>query len=75
MGIFLLMAVYILLADMKKYTLIICLFLMAVNAYAQQGDPGMPGGDPDVPIDGGVGLLLLAGAAYGVKKIKDNDRR
>ena len=44
---------------------------MTINAYARQGDPGMPGGDPDVPIDGGIGLLLLAGAAYGVKKIKD----
>jgi hypothetical protein len=65
------MAVYISLADMKKYTLIICLFLMIMNANARQGDPGMPGGDPDVPIDGGVGLLLLAGAAYGVKKIRD----
>jgi hypothetical protein len=65
------MVVYISLADMKKYTLIICLFLTTMNAYARQGDPGMPGGDPDVPVDGGIGLLLLAGAAYGVKKIKD----
>jgi len=48
---------------------------MTMSAYARQGDPGMPGGDPDVPVDGGVGLLLLAGAAYGVKKIKDTIRR
>ncbi|WP_285060035.1 PID-CTERM protein-sorting domain-containing protein [Pedobacter ginsengisoli] len=46
-----------------------------MNACARQGDPGMPGGDPDVPIDGGTSLLLLAGAAYGVKKIKDIIRR
>lgn len=27
--------------------------------------------DPDVPIDGGIGLLLAAGAGYGLKKIRD----
>jgi hypothetical protein len=60
---------------MKKYALIICLFLITVNVNARQGDPGMPGGDPDVPLDGGAGLLLLAGAAYGIKKIKDANRQ
>lgn len=30
-----------------------------------------PGGGPDVPIDGGLSLLLAAGAAYGVKKYRD----
>lgn len=33
-------------------------------------DPGLPGDDPDVPIDGGVSLLLAAGAVYGLKKIR-----
>lgn len=31
-----------------------------------------PGGGPDAPIDGGLSLLLAAGAAYGVKKYRDN---
>jgi len=35
-------------------------------------DPGFPGGDPDVPIDGGVLVLLIAGACYGLKKIRSN---
>lgn len=37
-----------------------------------QGDPG---GDPDAPIDGGLSLLLAAGAAYGVKKYRDNKKQ
>lgn len=30
-----------------------------------------PGDDPDLPIDGGVGLLIAAGVGYGVKMAKD----
>jgi hypothetical protein len=29
-----------------------------------------PGGGPDVPIDGGLSLLLAAGSAYGIKKYR-----
>ena len=32
---------------------------------------GDPGGGPDAPIDAWLGVLLVAGAAYGVKKYKD----
>lgn len=33
-------------------------------------------GNPDsVPIDGGASILLAAGAAYGVKKIRDNRKK
>ena len=32
---------------------------------------GQPGAPPATPIDGGLGLLLAGGAAYGVKKIRD----
>lgn len=34
--------------------------------------PGDGGDNPDVPIDGGLGLLLAAGVGYGVKKYRDN---
>lgn len=44
--------------------------LMSATAYAQG-----PGFDDDVvdevPIDGGVSALVIAGAAYGAKKLKD----
>ena len=39
------------------------------------GNPDDPGGDPDAPIDGGVGILVAAGVAYGVKKIRDERRK
>jgi hypothetical protein len=44
-------------------------FPLLVNA---QGDPG---GDPDVPIDGGLSILLGAGVGYVVKKGFDRKKR
>lgn len=42
-----------------------------------KGNPGFPGGDPEqeVPIGGGGGAALLAaaGAAYGIRRLGDND--
>jgi len=45
---------------------VLFLFLALPHITRAQGPP-----DPDdVPIDGGLGLLLAAGAAYGVKKYR-----
>ncbi|WP_214229007.1 PID-CTERM protein-sorting domain-containing protein [Pedobacter sp. B4-66] len=55
---------------LKKQTLIILLILLNSTAMAQGDDPGLPGNDPDVPLDGGISLLLAAGAVYGIKKIR-----
>lgn len=53
-----------------KYLLIILLMLSSTLSMAVQADdPGLPGGDPDLPVDGGITLLLIAGAIYGIKKI------
>lgn len=41
------------------------LFLL-IPAFAQPGPP------PATPIDGGLGLLLAAGGAYGIKKLRDH---
>ncbi len=52
----------------NKYLTILCLVVMLafpVLAHAQGPDPG---GDPDVPIDGGLSLLLAAGVSYVAKK-------
>lgn len=50
-------------------TLYFLLIIIAVPAIVNaQIDPG---GDPDAPIDGGLGVLLLAGVGYGVKKYRD----
>jgi len=54
---------------MKKYALVIALLFINIQANAHD-DPGLPGDDPDVPLDGGMLLLLLAGAAYGSRKVR-----
>ena len=48
------------------------LALLPVICFAQLGDPA---GDPDAPIDGGVGILIAAGVGYGVKKYKEANRK
>ena len=45
--------------------------LIATCAFAQAA----PGAPPATPIDGGLSLLLAAGGAYGVKKLRDSRRR
>lgn len=34
-------------------------------------NPPEPGGDPGAPIDGGLSVLLAAGAGYGLKRSRD----
>ena len=53
-------------------------FSLAASADPDPGDPPTgPGGDPptdpdaEVPFDGGLTLLLAAGAAYGTKRAVD----
>jgi hypothetical protein len=53
-----------------KLMILIPLFVLYANA-----QPGDPGGDPDIPIDGGVSILLAAGALFGMKKIYDVTKR
>ncbi|RYU78452.1 PID-CTERM protein-sorting domain-containing protein [Hymenobacter persicinus] len=52
--------------------------LLAAPAARAQG-PGnggpRPGAVTDVPVDGGASLLLAAGAAYGLKKLRRRARR
>jgi hypothetical protein len=61
---------------MKKLMIFLAalLFFGVMNLYAPPGDPGggPGGGDPPVgaPIDGGAVVLLIAGAAYGARKLK-----
>jgi hypothetical protein len=51
-------------------TLLIMIFLPSV-LHAQ--DPG--GGPDDVPVDGGLGILIAAGVGYGVKKYRNEWRK
>lgn len=69
---------------MKKLlkSLVIAGFLLApVAGFSQEADRGPDAGKPidggggDVPIDGGLSLLLAAGVGYGAKKVYDKQKR
>lgn len=51
---------------MKKIFTTLCLLTLVIVAFAQPGNPSNP-----VPLDGGISLLIAAGAAFGAKKIYD----
>ena len=52
--------------------LTILLMVIAVNL-CQAQDPGDPSADdPAAPVDGGITLLLAAGAAYGVRRLRSS---
>ena len=52
--------------------LITAMALLPQLLMAQIGGGGGEGtGNPDVPIDGGIGLLVAAGIGYGIKKTRD----
>lgn len=75
---------------MLKKLLFIALFALPIVAFSNfpPGPPGgqsppceevgLPGpgfGEPCIPIDGGISLLIAAGLAYGGKKAYDSRRR
>jgi len=51
-----------------KYILLGLLTITSLAALAQ-------GAPPATPIDGGLSLLLMAGGAYGLKKIHDRKKK
>ena len=52
---------------------VVSLFMYLPSVLAQLPDPG---GDPDeIPIDGGLSLLIAAGVAYGAKKAYDKRKK
>jgi hypothetical protein len=52
---------------MKKILLALML-ICSVNAFSQADDPA--DGDGTVPVDGGLSLLLAAGAAWGIGRYR-----
>ncbi len=47
----------------------------ALTVFSAHAQPGSGGPTPiDVPIDGGLSLLLAGGAAFGFKKLRDRRR-
>lgn len=60
----------------KKLKLVIIVAMIAIpGALIAQPDMGDGGDDvDDVPLDGGVSLLVAAGLGYGLKKVYDKKR-
>jgi hypothetical protein len=57
-------------AGMKQLRYLFLMAFLFTAGTTSADDPGLPGGDPDVPLDGGMIILLIAGAVYGVKKFR-----
>ena len=55
----------------KAFLSVFFLFGLAVVSIANDPPPFNNGNPAAIPIDGGVSFLLAAGAAYGVKKVRD----
>ncbi|MEZ4936377.1 MAG: hypothetical protein R2799_02150 [Crocinitomicaceae bacterium] len=71
---------------LKKFLLTIALILASHGLFAQPPGGPPPGGTtgtpppdcwpaPCIPVDGGIGFLVLAGAALGGKKLYDAQKR
>lgn len=59
------------LLDVLKITMVSALMVVPMLADAQPGPGPGGGGPPPVPIDGGLTLLLGAGAALGISKLRN----
>jgi hypothetical protein len=55
-----------------SFLLVFLTCLVSIKAFAIDDDGGI--GD-DVPLDGGLSLLLAAGVGYGVKKVRASRRK
>ena len=65
---------------MKTARNILSAAIMMMIAVAAQAQPGGGGGgfgdDPiDVPVDGGLSILAVAGIGYGIKKLKERNKK
>jgi hypothetical protein len=65
---------------MKIVRNILSAAIMLMLAVAAQAQPGGGGGgfgdDPiDVPVDGGLSILAVAGIGYGIKKLKERNKK
>lgn len=54
---------------------IFLIMIMALPSILFAQASGDPGPDPDAPIDGGLGVLIVAGIGYGAKKVRDNRKK
>lgn len=48
----------------------VILLIVLFSPFLLNAQPSDPGSDPDVPIDGGLSVLLAAGVGYGIRELK-----
>ncbi|MEI2710819.1 MAG: hypothetical protein V9E96_17670 [Chitinophagaceae bacterium] len=62
---------------MKTYNrvLVLIIFIMILLPVLATAQPGFGDDVEDVPIDGGLSLLLAAGVGYGAKKVKEKYKK
>jgi hypothetical protein len=55
-----------------QVVLVLIVMLLPALSHAQMFPPGFGGDDnvDDVPVDGGLSLLIAAGAGYGARKLR-----
>ena len=58
----------------KVFFFIVFFLSVEIASFAQGSDP-VPPGTNEIPLDGGVLGLLVAGAVYGAKRIYDNRKQ
>ena len=56
---------------MKAVRYIVLMMILVAGPVVLQAQPSDPQDAAGVPIDGGLSVLLAAGAGYGVKKIRE----
>jgi hypothetical protein len=56
--------------------IVVMLLVLLVPALVNAQPPGFGGGDDvlDVPVDGGLSVLIAAGVGYGAKKLKNRKK-
>jgi len=59
----------------RSFVLALMVVMLAIGAQAQSPDPCDDADSADVPLDGGLSLLVAAGAGYGVKKYRDSKQQ
>jgi hypothetical protein len=57
---------------LKVLGLLSIVLVLSLPAMAQDN---FPDPEDDIPLDGGLTLLLAAGAGYGAKKLRDNKKK
>lgn len=62
---------------MNKFIYILCILMIAsLPVLAQEEELGVEAPTPgDVPVDGGLSLLLAAGAAYGGRRLYRREKK